>query len=59
MKKRKEKNFLLTDNQTGVTTNLAVIPGTNDPISVYTVRDNQYNSFCTSENEQNSFLRDI
>lgn len=42
--------FLLTDLTTGVTTNLAVIPNTNIPISIKTIRDNQYNSGCTSSN---------
>jgi gliding motility-associated-like protein len=42
--------FLLTDITTGVTTNLAVIPSTTTPVSVLTIRDNAYNSGCTSEN---------
>lgn len=42
--------FLLTDLTTGITTNLAVIPGTNTPISVRDIRDNQYNSSCNSVN---------
>lgn len=42
--------FLLTDLTTGVTTNLAVVPGTNTPISVVTIRDFLYNSGCPSEN---------
>ncbi len=41
--------FLLTDSS-GTTTNLAIIPGTTDPITVSTIRDNTYNSGCTSEN---------
>jgi gliding motility-associated-like protein len=44
--------FLLTDLNTGVTTNLAVVPGTNDPISVVTIRDFLYNSTCSSSNSQ-------
>ena len=44
--------FLLTNNQTGQTTNLAVVPGTADPISVLSVRDNTYNTACTSVNEE-------
>ncbi|WP_177761741.1 choice-of-anchor L domain-containing protein [Flavobacterium sp. I3-2] len=49
--------FLLTDLATGVTTNIAVVPNTNIPISVYTVRDAQYNppgapTTCTSSNVQ-------
>ena len=43
--------FLLTNNQTGQTTNLALVPGTSDPISVTTVRDGQYNSSCGSVND--------
>jgi gliding motility-associated-like protein len=42
--------FLLTNMNTGVTTNLAVIPGTNTPISVVTIRDFLYNSSCPSVN---------
>jgi gliding motility-associated-like protein len=44
--------FLLTNLNTGVTTNLAVVPGTNIPISVVTVRNQLYNSSCNSVNEQ-------
>ena len=43
--------FLLTDSQ-GVTTNLAIVPGTVDPISVLTVRDEQYNANCESVNPE-------
>ena len=42
--------FLLTNTVTGITTNLAVVPGTNTPISVATVRDKSYNSLCSDEN---------
>lgn len=44
--------FLLTNMTTGVTTNLAVVPNTNLPISVVTIRDFLYNSSCTSENPE-------
>lgn len=44
--------FLLTNMNTGVTTNLAVVPGTNLPISVVTIRDFLYNSSCPSANSQ-------
>jgi len=44
--------FLLTNTTTGVTTNLAVVPGTNLPISVITIRDFLYNSSCSSANAQ-------
>lgn len=44
--------FLLTNVNTGVTTNLAVVPGTNQPISVVTIRDFLYNSSCPSANPQ-------
>jgi hypothetical protein len=43
--------FLLTDSS-GNTSNLAIVPGTTDPISVLTVRDGQYNSSCESVNEE-------
>ena len=42
--------FLLTNINTGVTTNLAVIPGTSIPISVITIRDFLFNSSCPSAN---------
>jgi len=42
--------FLLTNTTTGVTSNLAVVPGTNAPISVTTIRDFLYNSSCPSVN---------
>ena len=44
--------FLLTNTSTGVTTNLAVVPNTNLPISVVTIRDYLYNSSCPSANAQ-------
>ena len=44
--------FLLTNTNTGVTTNLAVVPNTNLPISVVTIRDFLYNSSCPSANAQ-------
>jgi gliding motility-associated-like protein len=42
--------FLLTNTVTGITTNLAIVPGTNSPISVLTIRDFLYNSNCASVN---------
>jgi gliding motility-associated-like protein len=43
--------FLLKDLTTGgVNRNLAVVPGTNIPVSVETIRDNTYNSNCPSAN---------
>src|SRR5690606_11407689 len=42
--------FFLTDTDTGVTTNLAIVPGTNDPVSVVTIRDNTHNGSCGSVN---------
>jgi len=42
--------FLLTDLETGVTTNLAVVPGTTTPVSVVTIRDVANNGACSSEN---------
>ena len=44
--------FLLTNLNTGETTNLAVVPNTNTPISVVTIRDFLYNSSCASSNAQ-------
>lgn len=43
--------FLLTDLETGITTNLAVVPGTQDPVSVVTIRNSDHNSDCESVNE--------
>lgn len=42
--------FILTDLTTGISTNLAVVPGTNTPVSVKNIRDQQYNSSCLSAN---------
>lgn len=42
--------FILTDLTTGISTNLAVLPGTNTPVSVKNIRDQQYNSSCLSAN---------
>jgi gliding motility-associated-like protein len=42
--------FILTDLTTGVSTNLAVVPGTTAPVSVKNIRDQQYNSSCLSAN---------
>ena len=44
--------FLLTNELTGQTTNLALVPNTNTPISVVTIRDFLYNSSCPSANSQ-------
>lgn len=44
--------FLLTNNSTGVTTNLAVVPNTTTPISVVTIRDDEFNNGCASVNEE-------
>ncbi|MDT0295929.1 choice-of-anchor L domain-containing protein, partial [Mesonia ostreae] len=43
--------FLVTDAD-GNTVNIAVVPGTTDPISVVTIRDDAHNDNCTSENEE-------
>jgi len=43
--------FLLTDLVTGDTKNLAAVPGTDIPVSVVTVRDEEYNPSCISQNE--------
>lgn len=42
--------FILTDLTTGISQNLAVIPGTTSPVSVNTIRDSAYNSTCNSVN---------
>src|SRR5690606_20903133 len=42
--------FLLTDLTTGETSNLAVIPGTDVPVSVRNIKDNTYNGSCQSDN---------
>lgn len=44
--------FFLTNNTTGVTTNLAIVPNTTTPISVITIRDNTYNAGCASVNPE-------
>ena len=44
--------FLLTNTVTGVTTNLAVLPGTSTPVSVVTIRDNAHNASCNSVNPE-------
>lgn len=44
--------FILTDLNTGVSQNLAVIPGTTTPASVSTIRNFLYNSGCPSVNSQ-------
>ena len=44
--------FLLTDNATGQTINLALVPGTTDPVSVLSVRNNIHNTSCSSVNEE-------
>jgi len=42
--------FILTDLTTGVSTNLALIPGTSEAISVRNIRNAAYNGTCTSSN---------
>ncbi|MCF1420609.1 choice-of-anchor L domain-containing protein [Mangrovimonas futianensis] len=44
--------FFLTNTETGITENLAVVPGTGDPISVLTIRDQAYNAGCGSVNAE-------
>ncbi|WP_304034897.1 choice-of-anchor L domain-containing protein, partial [Mesonia mobilis] len=41
--------FFLTDSN-GDTVNIAIVPGTTDPIAVTTVRDNTHNGSCASVN---------
>lgn len=42
--------FILTDLETGEKVNLAVLPNSNDIISVKSIRDTQYNTSCNSVN---------
>ncbi len=42
--------FVLTDLVTGISTNLAVIPGTSNPVAVKNIRNAAYNSNCSSAN---------
>jgi gliding motility-associated-like protein len=42
--------FELTNIGTGVTTNLGVIPGTSNPVSVKNIKNSIYNSSCSSTN---------
>ncbi|TVZ54974.1 gliding motility-associated-like protein [Lutibacter sp. Hel_I_33_5] len=44
--------FFLTDLTTGITKNIAVVPNTQNAISVKEIRDNQYNSSCNSTNPE-------
>ena len=44
--------FILTDLDTGISQNLAVIPGTTTPVSVSTIRNSLYNSGCASVNSE-------
>ncbi|RRJ90847.1 hypothetical protein EG240_07430, partial [Paenimyroides tangerinum] len=43
--------FFLTNTVTGEITNLALVPNTNDPISVITIRDSQFNIGGQSEDD--------
>lgn len=42
--------FVLTDLSSGVSTNLAVIPGTSTPVTVKDIRNNLHNPGCSSSN---------
>lgn len=42
--------FVLTDLSSGISTNLAVIPGTNTPVSVTTIRDSAFNDPSSPNN---------
>ncbi len=42
--------FLLTNLNTGQTTNLAVVPSTNTPVSVKNIKDDAFNNSCSSDN---------
>ncbi|KGO81073.1 gliding motility-associated-like protein [Flavobacterium cauense R2A-7] len=42
--------FVLTDLGSGISNNLAVIPGTSTPVTVKDIRDAAYNNSCSSNN---------
>lgn len=44
--------FILTDIETGVKQNIALVPGTSSPISTTTIRNNAHNIACNSVNPQ-------
>ncbi|UAB84752.1 T9SS type B sorting domain-containing protein [Zunongwangia sp. SCSIO 43204] len=44
--------FLLTEIETGETRNIAVVPGTNAPVSVRTIKDRSFNENCQSDNPE-------
>lgn len=44
--------FLLTNLTTGQTSNLAVVPATNTPVSVKNIKDDTFNNSCSSDNPQ-------
>lgn len=44
--------FFLTDIETGITQNIALVPGTSLPVSTTTIRNSQFNSGCVSVNPQ-------
>jgi len=44
--------FILTDIETGIKQNIALIPGTSAPISTTTIRNNAHNTACTSVNPE-------
>ncbi len=47
--------FFLTDLATGVEENLAIVPGTTDPISVVTIRNSLHNGGCADANPEYFF----
>ena len=42
--------FVLTNLNTGESKNLAVLPGTQTPVSVRSIKDRKYNNSCSSDN---------
>lgn len=44
--------FILTNLTTGQTINMAVVPNTNLPVSINTIRDNTFNANCPSANPE-------
>ena len=44
--------FMLTEVETGEVRNLALLPGTEDPVSITNIRDQEINPACLSVNPQ-------
>ncbi|MDR6966506.1 putative repeat protein (TIGR01451 family) [Flavobacterium arsenatis] len=44
--------FILTDLETGLKQNLAIVPGTSTPVSTTTIRNSLYNTNCSAVNQE-------